>query len=237
MRMIATGAALAAVVTLAGAQGARVQQLVFPISEGEMRYALAVPDGGEPGTPRPLVLALHPGGGRAPYYGGAFMRQVVGPALGHWGAIIVAPDAPTRTWTSGTSERAVIALVRAIMADYSIDPSRILVTGFSLGGRGTWFMATRHADLFTGAIPIAGSPGEDSLDGLGSMPVHIIHSQDDEVMPFAPTLAVAQALQDRRHPFRLTELQDVGHFSMGSYIEPLKLAGDWMRDQWAVTAR
>lgn len=231
MRMTATVAALA-VVTLGGAQSARVQELVFPIAEGEMRYALSVPDGDAPGTPRPLVLALHPGGGRAPYYGGAFMRQVVGPALRDWGAIIVAPDAPTRSWTSATAERAVVALLHAVMEDYAVDRDRILVTGFSLGGRGTWFMATRHADLFTGAIPIAGSPGNDALDGLGLMPVHIIHSRDDEVMPFAPTLAAAQTLEDRRHPVRLTTLDGIGHFAMGSYIEPLRLAGDWMRDRW-----
>ncbi len=236
MRMIATVAALTAV-TLGGAQSARVQELVFPIPEGEMRYALSVPDGYEPGNPRPLVLALHPGGGRAPYYGGAFMRQVVGPALRDWEAIIVAPDAPTRRWTSATAERAVIALLHAVMEDYAVDRDRILVTGFSLGGRGTWFMATRHADLFTGAIPIAGSPDDDALDGLGSMPVHIIHSQDDEVMPFAPTLAAAQTLEDRRHPVRLTALDGVGHFAMGSYIEPLRLAGDWMRARWDAAGR
>ncbi len=114
----------------------------------------------------------------------------------------------------------MVALLHAVMEDYAVDGDRILVTGFSLGGRGTWFMATRHAD------------GNDAFDSLGSMPMHIIHSHDDEVMPFAPARPTAQTLQDRHHPVQLTALEGIGHFAMGSYIEPLRLAGDWMRDRW-----
>ena len=226
---------LTAVVHLGGAQRAEVQELVFPSPEPNgMRYALLVPAGYDVSDPRPLVLALHPGGGRTPYYGGGFMRQIVEPALRSWDAIIVAPDAPTRAWTSETAERAVLELLDSILEDYTIDRDRILVTGFSLGGRGTWFMATRHADVFTGAIPIAGSPGDDSLDldGLESMPIHIIHSRDDEVVPYAPARAAAAALRERGHPVWFTELRGIGHFAMGGYVDVLRQAGDWMMEQW-----
>ena len=234
MRLILVAAlALTTAVQPGGAQSARVQQLVFPIPElGEMPYALSVPASYEASNPRPLVLALHPGGARTPYYGGAFMRQVVQPALGRWEAIIVAPDCPTRAWTSATAERAVLALLDAILEDYAIDRDRILVTGFSLGGRGTWFMATRHPDVFSGAIPIAGSPGDDSLDALGSMPVHIIHSRDDDVVPIGPAREAAKTLEERRHPVRFTELRGIGHFAMGGYINALSQAGAWMMERW-----
>ena len=204
-----------------------------------MTYGISVPDdaheagensGGS--DPVPLVLALHPGGPRTAYYGSSFMRGIVEPALRDWNAIIIAPDAPTRSWATDESERAVLALIEQVASRYVVDRDRILVTGFSLGGGGTWFFATRHADLFAGAIPMAGPIREISMDGLGSMPVHIVHSRDDEVVPFEPAAEAAAQLEARGHSVKLTELSGVGHFSMGAYIGALRQAGDWMREQW-----
>ncbi len=72
---------------------------------GTVTYGIWIPRDYDPATPRPLVLALHPGGSRGPYYGTQFLRGVVGPALQSWGAIIVAPDAPARRWANETSGR------------------------------------------------------------------------------------------------------------------------------------
>ena len=108
---------------------------------GTVSYGIWIPRDYDPGEPRPLVLALHPGGARARYYGTLFLRRVVEPALADWGAIIVAPDAPARSWANASSERGVMALLGDVMERYAIDAERILVTGFSLGGRGTWYLS------------------------------------------------------------------------------------------------
>jgi len=236
MKWIALAAACALCLsgeTIALAQGSGapgVSHAVFTIpGGGTMTYGIAVPRG--PG-PHPLILALHPGGGRTAYYGSSFMRSIVEPALRDWNAIIVAPDAPTRSWASDVSERAIVALLEEVMAKFSIDRARVLVTGFSLGGHGTWFFATHRADLFTGAIPIAGSPGDEPLEALGDMPVHIIHSRDDEVVPFRPAADAATHRREGGHPVEFTELEGVGHFTMGAYIQPLQRAGAWMMEQW-----
>ena len=218
---------------------ARMANEVFSLPEGvDITYGISVPDdardagadGG--GNAAPLILALHPGGARSAYYGSSFMRGIVEPALRDWNAIIIAPDAPTRSWATELSERAVLALIEDVASQYAVDQDRILVTGFSLGGGGTWFFATRHADLFTGAIPMAGTIREVSLDGLGSMPVHIVHSRDDERVPYGPAAQAAAQLETRGHPVKLTTLSGVGHYSMGAYIGPLRQAGDWMLQQW-----
>lgn len=218
----------------------RIANEVFSLPEGgEMTYGISVPvsardagDDNRRSDPAPLILALHPGGARTAYWGSSFMRGIVEPALRDWNAIIIAPDAPTRSWDTDVSERAVLALVEEVATRYAVDRDRVLVTGFSLGGAGTWFFATRHADLFTGAIPMAGAIREVSLDGLGSMPVHIVHSRDDERVPYGPAAEVATQLQARGHPVKLTALSGVGHYSMGAYVGPLRQAGNWIREQW-----
>ena len=243
MRFV-TGVSLLAAALVSGAPGIqlsaqtraapRVTETVFELAGGqEMLYAISLPAGydGSSDDPRPLILALHPGG-RARYYGSDFMRQIVDPALRGWGAVIVAPDVPSRSWANEDSEQAVLALLDDVLENHAIDRTRILVTGFSMGGRGTWYMATRHADFFTGAIAMAASRGDDSLDGLGVIPVYLIHSPDDEVVPYGPAAETAQLLAERGHPVQMIRLAGASHYMMGDYVAPLRAAGEWMKEQW-----
>ena len=165
------------------------------------------------------------------------MRNIVLPALGDWNAIIVAPDCPTQSWTSAIARSAVLGLLDEVMAGHAVDRERMLVSGFSLGGIGTWFFATTYPERFTGAIPVAGSPRDFAIDALDEMPVFAIHSRDDELIPFDPTQAAVEALGRQGTPVRLTELRGVGHFTMGDYIEPLRVAGQWMLEHWAEQER
>ena len=51
-----------------------IEHLVFDIEGGgEMPYALSIPANYDETEPRPLVLALHPGGKQGSYYGSTNM--------------------------------------------------------------------------------------------------------------------------------------------------------------------
>jgi predicted peptidase len=232
--MTHAAALLAAVLTLLQPASPGTYTLAFPVPDlGPMRYAVTIPRGYNPRQARPLVLALHPGGQRFPGYGGAFAQQMVVPGLADLGAIVIAPDCPTRAWTDPIAERAVVALVRSVLDEYNIDRSRILVTGFSLGGRGTWFMSSRHASLFTAAIAIAASPGDEPIDRLGKIPTYVIHSRDDEVAPFEPTERAVSELRRLGRPIEFEALEGPGHFDMGRYVPALMNAADWLRERWS----
>ena len=222
-----------AAAALAAAQSGaapRIEGAVIDVpGHGRMSYTISVPRDLREGEPRPLVLALHPGGGSV---GGPFLYQIVEPALRDWGAIIVAPDSPNRRWSVPSAEESVLFLLDDILARHAIDRDRILVTGFSMGGAGTWFMATHHSERFSGAIPIASAPRDNPLDQIGSMPVHVIHSRDDQLVPIEPAREAARTLAELGHPAEFTELTGVGHYTMGGYVNALRQAGAWMRAQW-----
>lgn len=212
-----------------------VLQRTFAVPDGgRMLYGLSVPPGYKASEPRPLVVALHPGGPRTPYYGLSFLRGIVSPALGDLGAVMIAPDCPpsARSWSDPQAERGVLALIESIRKEYAIDERRILVTGFSMGGRGTWFMASRHADLFTAAIPIAGASGDEPLDRLGRIPTYAIHSRADEVVPFEPDERTTRELEKLGRTVRFEALDGIGHYEMGGYIPSLARAGRWVMQQW-----
>jgi predicted peptidase len=231
---------LVAVVPGVGAQVAaspRVSETALEFTDGSvMRYAISVPldYDGSAADPRPLVLSLHPGG-RAAYYGSSFMQSIVEPGLRSWGAVIVAPDVPDRSWATPRSEAALIALVEHVLGEHAIDRQRVLVTGFSMGGRGTWYMAARHPEIFTGAIVMAGSPGAEEIARMAT-PLYLIHSPDDEVVPFAPAEEAYRTLAARGHPVEMRVVPGFSHYMMGAYVPALRAAGSWMLAHWTTGA-
>jgi predicted peptidase len=215
------------------AHAARFRQLTMPGPDGqELPYVISVPDGAAEGAALPLILALHPGGERMRYQGGVFAGMVVAPAVAELNAIIVAPDCPTRSWADPAADRAVMALLDKVMGDHKVDRKRVLVVGFSMGGRGTWFMAAHHPDFFTAAIPMAASIGDEKVDVLGRMPTYIIHSKGDQVVPFAPAEQNAQALEQLGRVVKFEALADLTHYDMRGYVPALRRAVKWIVERW-----
>jgi predicted esterase len=93
-------------------------------------------------------------------------------------------------------------------------------------------MSARHNNLFTAAITIAGSPGEEPLDRLGRIPTYVIHSRDDEVSPFEPTERAVAELKKRGRPVEFEPLEGIGHFDMGGYVDALINGGQWVAERW-----
>lgn len=57
------------------------------------------------------------------------------------------------TWNTVHGERFVLTLIEDAKLFDEIDVDRVYVTGFSMGGTGSWFFAGRHTDLFAAAAP------------------------------------------------------------------------------------
>lgn len=210
-----------------------IHQLTLDVPKaGRIFYGVSVPPGYDRARPTPLVVALHSGGERMRYYGAAFTRALVEPALRELHPIIVAPDCPTNAWTDGAADQAVMAVVAEAMRSYNIDPRRVVVVGFSMGGRGTWFEAARHGDLFTAAIPMAASVGDLTGAELARQPTYIIHSRNDEIVPFAPAERNARALADAGRTVHFDALEGLTHFEMFRYVEALRRGGRWVAEQW-----
>jgi predicted peptidase len=195
-------------------------------------YAVSVPDGYSQSVPAPLVLVLHPGGPRSRYYGAEFARRVVEPALRQLKPILLAPDCPERSWSEAGCEKAVTTLMADVMRAYNVDRKRVLVVGFSMGGRGTWHMASQQPEMFTGAIPMAASTRDLAIERLGKQPTYIIHSREDEVVPFEPAEEMARELKKRGRDVHFEALDELTHFDMVSYVDALREAGRWIANRW-----
>jgi predicted peptidase len=197
---------------------------------GALRYTISVPKGYEVTKSVPLVVALHYGGRVFPFYGRGVIDTLVGPACSELDAIIVAPDAQgDGPWTTETNERLVTWLAQSVMKSYSIDPARVLLTGFSMGGEGAWHIGSRRQELFSAAIPVAGRPA-----GVTDwkIPVYVIHSRDDSVIPIGPAEQHARELKAKGAPVEWKELSGLTHFDTGRYQDALRAGVNWVRQKW-----
>lgn len=219
-----------------------------------LRFAVATP-AGESDGPRPVILALHFGfrGERpSPGYGRNFLDLLVAPAFEDFGAILVAPDAPERSWTHPRSEKALLALIEHLEAHHPVDTDRIVLVGFSLGAIGTWHFTAQHPDLVSAAIVLAGlpalTPAEPRADrvenlrtflddpswppGLVETPFLVIHSRRDELFPVDLTSRVVKGLKKAGGTVDFVKVQGLGHYNTPGYVEYLKQGKRWLGRVW-----
>jgi predicted peptidase len=112
--------------------------------------------------------------------------------------------------------------VDQVAAAYSTDPSRLYVTGLSVGGFATWDCLTRFPGRFAAAVVVCGGGDEHTVTAaVARVPVWIFHSADDPVVPLKRALGMIAAMRKAGGNPRFTEFQGLGHDSWDrAYTEP-----------------
>jgi len=132
--------------------------------------------------------------------------------------VMVAPQCPANTgWNVGTLDK----LLDQVLADYRVDKKRVVLTGLSLGGFGTWSWSTEHPERFAGLVPICGGGKTAQATALKGMPIWACHGDADSVVKFATGQAIVDAAKAAGADIKFTVYPGVGHNSWGkAYAEP-----------------
>lgn len=234
----------------------RMDQRELKSGDRSVTYGTLVPKTPAPEAGYPLIVGLHYGTaqepGLSPYFGLGYVGQLVYPALKDLEAVIVAPDAPEFSWAHPDSDAAVMAVIAEVRKEHRVDARKTLVTGFSLGGQGTWYFAATHGDLFRAAIPMAAAPlttpvrtradldaarksraaSTDWATPLLRMPLYVVQSRADQVIDLEAVTESVQTLKGRGADITLAEIDDVPHHMVSGYIDALAAAEPWIRRQW-----
>jgi hypothetical protein len=70
--------------------------------------------------------------------------------------ILVEPHGRANAQYRGIGEQDVLRCLDAVKQRLSVDEDRVYLTGGSMGGHGTWWIASRHPELFAAAAPVYG---------------------------------------------------------------------------------
>lgn len=212
--------------------GTHQQTVSLPTGES-LRYTIFIPPNLKPNKSVPLIVTLHYGylPTKTPFWGGDFMNDLTKPAFENFNAIIVAPDSMRwETWNTPTNEQAVRWLTQSIVKSYKIKRQKILLCGFSMGARGTWYLGGRLQDLFTAAILVAGKPFDDHIKW--KIPLSVIHSKKDNVYAWEFTQRYLEKIKSEGAQVEITVLEDAQHHEVEKYINPLKQTQNWLNKIW-----
>ena len=96
-----------------------------------------------------------------------------------------------------------------------VDPDRVYVIGYSMGGFGTWHFLKSESRLFAAGVPIAG--GSSGVSKLRSMPIWAFHGAKDKVVNVSGARRCADELK-RSKVFKYTEYPEDGHGISGKVV-------------------
>ena len=211
----AATAALIAPCAFATTPASLMTAKTFTSSDGlTIGYRIHVPAVATNSTEKvPLVLFLHGAGERGNDNAIHLIHGV--PALldyiaGGHPAILVAPQcpanmqwvdapwgAPANTMAEKPSKplQAVIEILEREKAALPVDPSRITVTGMSMGGYGTWEMLQRFPGQFAAGMPICGGGDTNLAARLVNIPLHVVHGDSDGAVPVSRSRDMVAAIR------------------------------------------
>jgi hypothetical protein len=201
-------------------------------------YSAFIPESYEAGTPAPLTLILHSLSCTLNQFAVHAPNIYTDLAEGRGSIALTTMGRGEDGWYLAEAEVDLFEAWADLARNYTLDPGRVAINGYSMGGYGTFRMATLWPDLFGRAFPVVGPQAEgikvlaesddgDStntfhvLDNVRNIPFMIWNGVADELVPVAGTVTHAQRLEDLGYRF----VQDV--FTADHFL--LSEVDDWSR--------
>jgi poly(3-hydroxybutyrate) depolymerase len=161
----------------------------FQDEQGAHKYTVFVPQNYTPTRKWPVILFLH-GAGERGTDGTLPTTYGIGPLIRERAAnfpfVVVFPqceDVQGRILTAWSPEQAdgkrALKILEKVEKDYSIDTKREILTGWSMGGFGTWEMAAAFPERWLSVVPIAGGGDPASAEKLKNVPLWAWHGARD----------------------------------------------------------
>lgn len=122
--------------------------------------------------------------------------------------VVVAPQVEP---DGGWDPHLLHALLQALLPRLPVDPDRVVATGLSMGGIGTWAWATEYPGDLAAIAPVCGYGDDDRMARLRDLPIWAFHGSADDVVPVALDRATIAALRAAGGKPRFTEYPGVGH--------------------------
>ncbi len=202
----------------------------------------------DPKKKTPLVVYLHGYNGDNPEYikwWSADKRH--DPSSDKYNVIFIEPHGRGNTQYLGIGDRDVLKCIEMAKQRFNVDEDMVYLVGSSMGGFGTWNVATRHPELFAAIAPIYGggdyhvfTPKENleklsiwdaflldkssssaQLESLLNMPVLVSHGDQDQSVNVNLSRYLVRLLQRWDYDVRYIEVPGKGHTELGLWDQTI----------------
>lgn len=182
-------------------------------------YRVYVPLSYDGATPRPMAVLLHGAlGNERSYFSGLYDPTIIKGEAERRVYIFAAPNGRGDYVKSGQED--VLEVIKAMTRDYRVDTSRIYLTGHSMGGFGTWWIASNKPEVFAAIAPVsgAGPPQADQLSAmvakLKGVPALVIHGARDQIVPADRARTLVAAAQKAGVVVNYVEVPEADHLTI-----------------------
>ncbi|MCB1204037.1 MAG: prolyl oligopeptidase family serine peptidase [Verrucomicrobiae bacterium] len=136
---------------------------------------------------------------------------------------VLAPQCPDRNigWKDSVAAN-LMTLVKSLCDSLPIDESRLYLTGSSMGGSGSWRIATEHPGIFAAVAPLCGGGDPSKAASLKDTPIWAFHGDKDDEVPLERSTSMIEAIKAAGGTLaQLSILEGEGHLIAGGvYAKP-----------------
>jgi predicted peptidase len=115
------------------------------------------------------------------------------------------PDTPTPFL------RMALELVDELCRQHPVDPSRLYLSGVSMGAYGVWDVLQRRPRDFAAAVAVCGGGDAARATTISQVPIWVFHGDQDTAVPVCRSREMVAALRALGAPVRYTEYAGMGH--------------------------
>ncbi len=187
---------------------------VSPIDDSFQPYSLYVPQNYDASKAYGMIVALH-------WYTGDDLSSMstLGIAkLQPEDMIVVAPFGRGDMGYLSASEQDVLDVMAMTQQRFHVDPDRVYLVGWSMGGFGTWRVGQHWAEKFAAIAPFDGWSGTEFLDNLRNVATLVVHGNADATVPVQHDREAVEYLQELGYTVRYDELPGVNHTGWNNWI-------------------
>jgi predicted peptidase len=147
--------------------------------------------------------------------------------------IIISPQCPSGlTWVS---ENWFLKTFEEIKAKYRIDTNKVYLTGMSLGGEGTWYIAEKYPDVFAAIAPVCGRSSniksiKKDIDKISNLPVWLFHGEQDKTYAVTESDDIYKKLVKINKDVKYTRYPNLGHWETHDSTYKNDELYDWFLD-------
>ena len=173
------------------------------------RYAVWVPEDYDPGKKWPVILFLHGKGecgDDGEFHTTVGLGREIRKTPERFPALVVMPQIPVGKWWKGSMQRLALGALDATLKEYNADRDRIVLTGLSLGGFGTWSLGAKWTERFCALLPICGGGDVADAEQLARLPIWCYHGEADPVVAVSRSREMVAAVRSAGGNIKYTEL-------------------------------
>lgn len=208
-------------------------------------YGLYLPSRYRPESASPATFWLHYNGGEA-HDVAAVVPGILRQLGEQRGNIVISPSGRgDGTPYVGRGHEDFLEVYDDALSSFSVDPDRVYISGYSLGGFGTYLLGLLYPDRFAAAFPTVGpaAAGEptflpqaimpadmtlmDIFENARNLPFVMYHGTSDEIIPYADVTQQALRFTELGYRHRFYQFPGAEHYTF-AIVDEWTAAGGYM---------